>query len=188
MDPYLYFLAAMVATIIIAVLVIKRRLRRRRITTQSSIRMAAITKELASKGGRTSEPGFDPDATRVFLRPPPIRKEEATYREGTTAVAGARLFGLTGAHKGRSYPIGRRHLFVGRHASCDIVLTDVRVSSQHARIGLSNDKVVLEDLGSTNGTFLNAQTNTPIERVELQSGDTIFFGGHLCDQFRFVIE
>jgi pSer/pThr/pTyr-binding forkhead associated (FHA) protein len=42
-------------------------------------------------------------------------------------------------------------------------------------------------LGSTNGTFLNARIDSPVSEIALSPGDTIFFGGHGRDQFRFVV-
>ncbi len=73
-------------------------------------------------------------------------------------------------------------------AFCDIVLADDRVSSRHAWIGFVDGRIVLRDLQSTNGAFLNAQTHASVSEVNLRSGDTIFFGGHQGDQFRFIAD
>ena len=62
------------------------------------------------------------------------------------------------------------------------------VSGRHAWIGLVDGKITLRDLQSTNGTFLNAQLRTPVNEVKLRSGDTIFIGGHLGEQFRFEVD
>jgi pSer/pThr/pTyr-binding forkhead associated (FHA) protein len=67
-------------------------------------------------------------------------------------------------------------------------IADPRVSYHHAWIGIVDQKAVLRDLGSTNGTFLNAQIDAPVGEVVLSPGDTIFFGGHGRDQFRFVLD
>jgi pSer/pThr/pTyr-binding forkhead associated (FHA) protein len=48
-------------------------------------------------------------------------------------------------------------LVIGRDVECDIVIPDRQVSRQHARITKGNNGVILEDLGSKNGTFLNNQ-------------------------------
>jgi predicted component of type VI protein secretion system len=57
---------------------------------------------------------------------------------------------------------------------CDVVLSDPEVSRRHAFVGESADGFTLEDLGSTNGTFVNG------ERIDgpqpLRSGDEIRFG------------
>jgi hypothetical protein len=134
---------------------------------------------------------FDAEATQVFMRPSPGNSLGAPRRRDAAApidVTGARLVGLSGSHKGRSYPIGAAGITVGRNASCDIVLGDARVSGRHAWIGVIEGKLLLRDLKSTNGTFLNAQTHVSVSETELRSGDTIFFGGHQGDQFRFVAD
>jgi len=57
---------------------------------------------------------------------------------------------------------------IGRAGDCDIVLTDAGVSSHHARVTPREDGVDLEDLGSTNGTWING---VPIgQAVHLTSG------------------
>lgn len=95
---------------------------------------------------------------------------------------------MSGSNKGQTYAIPEPGITIGRNPSCDIVLTDQRVSSHHAWIGLVAGKPVLRDLNSTNGTFLNAQTHTSVSEVILRAGDTVFFGGHQGDQFRFVAD
>lgn len=63
---------------------------------------------------------------------------------------------------------------VGRLADNDIVVEDSSVSGYHARITGRNGSWLLEDLDSSNGTFLN---NTRVtERTRLKSGDVILFG------------
>jgi pSer/pThr/pTyr-binding forkhead associated (FHA) protein len=109
----------------------------------------------------------------------------ALNRAGAT-VDTATIVGLSGSQRGRSYQVVEAGLTIGRSPSCDVVLDDHRVSSRHAWVGIVDGKAVLRDLESTNGTFLNTATQTPIRQVELCGGDTIFFGGHQGDQFRFV--
>ena len=62
-------------------------------------------------------------------------------------------------------------LLIGRDAACDIVIPDRQVSRQHARISNTGKGIILEDLGSKNGTFVN---NKPIfEEVKLAEADEI---------------
>lgn len=62
-------------------------------------------------------------------------------------------------------------LLIGRDAACDIVIPDRQVSRQHARISNTGKGIILEDLGSKNGTFVN---NKPIlEGVKLAEADEI---------------
>lgn len=128
---------------------------------------------------------FDPDATQIFRRPNPATAAVALNRAGATVDA-ATIVGLSGSQRGRSYKVVEAGLTIGRSPSCDVVLDDHRVSSRHAWVGIIDGKAVLRDLESTNGTFLNTATQTPIRQVELCGGDTIFIGGHQGDQFRFV--
>ncbi len=65
-------------------------------------------------------------------------------------------------------------ILIGRSPDADLVIADDFVSSTHARVSITDDGPVLEDLGSTNGTSLNGQ---PVTRVmPLVNGDAIEFG------------
>ena len=134
---------------------------------------------------------YDADATMVYMRPGQTATP-ATPRKSedvpSLTLGGVHLLGLTGAQKGRRFPIALTGITLGRSSSCNIVLTDSCVSGQHAWIGLVDGKVTLRDLQSTNGTFLNAQLRTSISEAPLRPGDTIFIGGHLGEQFRFEVD
>jgi pSer/pThr/pTyr-binding forkhead associated (FHA) protein len=62
---------------------------------------------------------------------------------------------------------------LGRHAKCDVALPDRTVSMHHARITVVRDDCFLEDLRSTNGTYVNRQS---VEQHYLEDGDTIDLG------------
>lgn len=62
---------------------------------------------------------------------------------------------------------------VGRHEDSDIFLVDPSVSRNHAEIRIEGNAVVLDDLGSTNGTFVNGER---IESRRMAVGDEITFG------------
>ncbi|WP_020559899.1 FHA domain-containing protein [Thiofilum flexile] len=64
---------------------------------------------------------------------------------------------------------------IGRHPSCDLVLGDKTVSNQHARISLRASKYLLEDLGSTNSTYVNQRA---VQEYWLEDGDIIQLGRH----------
>ena len=77
-------------------------------------------------------------------------------------------------------PTGHEHQLrgetttIGRAVECDIVITSKRVSREHARLVRDGRRVMLEDLGSTNGTLLNDERI--LEPMELRDGDMISVG------------
>jgi pSer/pThr/pTyr-binding forkhead associated (FHA) protein len=71
---------------------------------------------------------------------------------------------------GSEYPLAGTQL-IGRGDDCDIRLASDKVSRQHARITLTDDGPVIEDLGSANGTRLNGMRLT--ESAALMHGDTV---------------
>ena len=81
---------------------------------------------------------------------------------------------ISGKYQGGEFPLrADREIVVGRSADLDMVLVEDMVSRRHARIAVSNGRIVIADLGSTNGTFVNGQR---IEETELKEGDRILIG------------
>jgi predicted component of type VI protein secretion system len=81
-----------------------------------------------------------------------------------------RLVMQTGPTPGRDIPLQKSELFVGRDSSNDIVINDAEVSRRHARFFLQGTSYMLEDLGSTNGSFINGQRlvgPTPVRPGEI---------------------
>ncbi len=66
-------------------------------------------------------------------------------------------------------------LTIGRAASCHVTLDDTYISQLHARVSMEGDNVAIEDLGSTNGTYLNRQRVT--SKVFGSVGDRLQLGG-----------
>ena len=62
---------------------------------------------------------------------------------------------LEGEQRGQSFPLVGDRTTVGRHPQCELVLENVAVSRQHARVLELGEDYFIEDLGSRNGTFLN---------------------------------
>jgi diguanylate cyclase (GGDEF)-like protein len=86
---------------------------------------------------------------------------------------------IQGAELGREYRLRRTELILGRDEKAPIRLLDEKVSRRHARLELFWDpahklqKVMVRDLGSTNGTTVNGE---PVDRAELREGDKIRLG------------
>jgi DNA-binding response OmpR family regulator len=74
----------------------------------------------------------------------------------------------------REHPLSGDVVIIGRAVESDIVITSRRVSREHARLRREGWRVILEDLGSTNGTFLNDER--VLDPVELRDGDRIHIG------------
>lgn len=80
------------------------------------------------------------------------------------------------AQRGRTFPLGQE-LTVGRAAGCQVTLDDTYVSQLHARVFARDGQYLVEDLGSTNGTYLNRARVTGAMVMKrgdrLQVGNTV---------------
>jgi hypothetical protein len=73
----------------------------------------------------------------------------------------------------RTYDLTAPVTILGRGTDCDLRLVDPGVSRHHAELRVEDGEVVLVDLGSTNGTFVNGQ---PVRRVVLTDGTQVTLG------------
>jgi diguanylate cyclase (GGDEF)-like protein len=89
----------------------------------------------------------------------------------------AALVVLYGPHLGRRYPLpaaeGEGECVIGRVDDVAIPMDSDSVSRRHARVAPAKGGFVLEDLGSTNGTFVN---DHKVNRVTLKDGDVVRIG------------
>ena len=86
-----------------------------------------------------------------------------------------RLVAVAGPLRGMSVPILAGSVIVGRRRSCEIVLPSGKVSRLHCLLMPHRDVLYVQDLNSTNGTFVNGKR---IERGDLQPGDTLTIAEH----------
>lgn len=68
---------------------------------------------------------------------------------------------------------------VGRAAGCQVTLDDTYASQLHARLFLRDGQILVEDLGSTNGTWLNRQKVTG--PMVMQRGDQLQVGSTVLE-------
>ena len=71
---------------------------------------------------------------------------------------------------------------IGRSRDCDLVLYDTYLSTRHARLTNDEGDLSIEDLGSTNGTYVNQELVKG--RVHLERGDVVQVGGVLFEVVR----
>jgi len=71
--------------------------------------------------------------------------------------------------------VGSRPISIGRTPDNDLQIDNLAVSSRHAQVYAENNLLMIEDLKSLNGTFLN---NQRIEKAVLEENDTILIGKH----------
>ncbi len=102
------------------------------------------------------EDGLDADGIRQELSP------------GT-----ALLVSVRGPNAGARFLLDKDVVTVGRHPDSDIFLDDITVSRRHAEFALSGEGVIVSDVGSLNGTYVNG---TRAESKVLAHGDTVQVG------------
>ena len=90
------------------------------------------------------------------------------------------LRGLSGQQFGRSHPL-QASMLVGRADDANLCLPLESISRQHARLTPADDEVLVEDLGSANGTWINGKR---ISRGQAKHGDEIRFDK---ERFQLVV-
>ena len=81
---------------------------------------------------------------------------------------------ISGKYQGGEFPLPEEgEIVVGRSSELEMVLVEDMVSRRHAKISVEGGDIFLEDLGSTNGSFVNGEK---ITRTKLAEGDRILIG------------
>jgi len=75
----------------------------------------------------------------------------------------------------KEVPIGNRPVGIGRSPDNDLPVDNLAVSNHHARVYFEAGRLIVEDLDSLNGTFVN---DLRVERATLHDGDSIWIGKH----------
>ncbi len=97
-----------------------------------------------------------PEAARAAAAPPRGRRQKAPRRRGQPT----HVFVVEGDNAGTRAELADAPLLIGRGPDAAIRLDDDYVSTRHARIGASEDQWFVEDLGSTNGTYVGSSRIT----------------------------
>jgi pSer/pThr/pTyr-binding forkhead associated (FHA) protein len=85
---------------------------------------------------------------------------------------------ISGSNRGSSYALQAGELSIGRQAGNTIVLQSSKVSKRHCSLTVSGDEIVLKDLGSSNGTFVNGIL-TKLRKIK--PGDRISVGEYVFE-------
>jgi pSer/pThr/pTyr-binding forkhead associated (FHA) protein len=81
---------------------------------------------------------------------------------------------ISGKYQGGEFPIyPDKPIVVGRSSDLDMVLVEDMVSRRHAKIAIGAEGITIEDLGSTNGTFVNGEK---VKKAKLKEGDRVLIG------------
>ncbi|MDJ0953776.1 MAG: FHA domain-containing protein [Acidimicrobiia bacterium] len=107
---------------------------------------------------------YDPEAGTAEVGEV-VGKIEGAFRYALVVERGPRA-GLT-------YVLGEGETVAGRSDDVEIFLGDVTVSRRHARFVVDDRGLTVEDLRSTNGTYVNAERH---DKAHLQPGDEVIIG------------
>jgi pSer/pThr/pTyr-binding forkhead associated (FHA) protein len=127
---------------------------------------AHVPTDVTGRSARTSSSAAPTGST--------IRLQRETVTDLTESSAQFRLSTENGVFLLQSA------MTIGRSSRCAITLSDSRVSRRHARLSTQRDAVLIEDLGSMNGTTVNGE---PVHgQAQLRAGDLVSFGGAVASR------
>ncbi|WP_353826908.1 FHA domain-containing protein FhaB/FipA [Agromyces sp. SYSU T0242] len=133
-------------------------------------RVRKLQPEAAAAGAAApAAPANATAPTAAVSRPAP-----AGNGEDATTENASRLVITSGGKSGAEFPLGRDEITIGRSSDSAIIIRDDYTSTHHARLMLWNGRWMLQDLDSTNGTFLNGSRVTVPTPVPL--GATVKVG------------
>ena len=116
-------------------------------------------------------------AQRASAAPSPQAKAKPAKPAKKNKRTPTQLVVTAGSSAGTSVPLTEVPIVIGRGADARIILDDDYVSTRHARVGYSGDQWFVEDLGSTNGTYLGSarihQATALVMGAQIRIGKTI---------------
>jgi pSer/pThr/pTyr-binding forkhead associated (FHA) protein len=120
--------------------------------------VSVIRSDLFGKSVRASD---QPQPQELETPPPPSRR--GRRQRGEPRV----LMISQGSQAGLSAELAGGMITIGRSADCQLILDDDYVSTRHARVVATPNGIYVEDLGSTNGTYVNGQRITAPTTITL---------------------
>lgn len=121
------------------------------------------------------EPAEQDNLEKTSIMPNDERLTNAIIRENGRKNIGS-LEIIKGNDEGKVYSLDQDNIIVGRQGDCDIQLKDEEISRKHFRIYFENNRCFIQDLGSTNGTYIN---KIKVDKYMLHPGDKIKAGQSL---------
>ncbi|MCL5292142.1 MAG: FHA domain-containing protein [Actinobacteria bacterium] len=104
---------------------------------------------------------------------PPVEVEEEVGPFEAIAQREPSLVVTKGPYVGQRFDLTKSEVTLGRDPGSDIFLDDITVSRKHAQILVEGAELLIEDVGSLNGTYVN---NERVERRVLAEGDELQVG------------
>ncbi|GIT78422.1 FHA domain-containing protein FhaB [Leifsonia sp. LS1] len=129
-------------------------------------------------GGPAAAAGAAPAAAAAVTEPVQRHAPVSSLPSGANAALGGinasvqtahRLVITSGPRAGTELPLGRDPITIGRSSESGLVIRDDYTSTHHARLLLWNDEWMIQDLDSTNGTFLDGRRVTVPTQVPLDT-------------------
>ena len=118
--------------------------------------------------GRTVPSTDLPEEQELESPPPPPKRTKRPRGEPRVLVI------TQGSQTGQSAALADGVIMIGRGADCQIILDDDYVSTRHARVVSAENGIYVEDMGSTNGSYVNGQRITAPTTITMS--DTVRIG------------
>lgn len=131
--------------------------------------------------GNSNENYEDPTVSEatIIVKSDVLDKVRAEFANRQKAF----LVAIEGPQTGQTYKLDRNETVIGRSPKTNLQIQDAGVSRRHARLFHSIDSVIVEDMGSANGTFVNGRQI--FEETLLGDGDTITLGTNTILRFTY---
>lgn len=123
-------------------------------------RVRKLQPDAAAAAAPTGFPAPSAPAGAPVGRPVPTTTPGGGIGEHATTDNATKLVITSGAKAGAEFPLGRDEITIGRSSDSAIIIRDDYTSTHHARLMLWNGRWMIQDLDSTNGTFLNGSRVT----------------------------